>query len=118
MVKILSLIIFLSLLISINYCNTRDFEFSKEKWKMIDHNYPSRLQMFKDLTKNQKLVGLKYSELIKLLGEPNVQSDYFLSYKLSVRDPFEFFGETNKYLGFNFSKDSTICQFQYYEFKS
>lgn len=39
---------------------------------MIDHNYPSRLQMFKDLTKNQKLIGLKYSELVKLLGEPNL----------------------------------------------
>jgi hypothetical protein len=48
-------------------------KFDKEKWKRTDHTSPpdERPRMLKYLTRNYTLIGLKYGELIALLGKPD-----------------------------------------------
>src|SRR5258708_2572527 len=61
-------IIFLGLFITFASCGGK---FDKVKWtKEFDGSYPERDKMLDDLLNNQKLNGLRYWQLIDLLGKP------------------------------------------------
>jgi len=62
-------------------------KFDRRKWdKQEDPVFPSsyRSKMLTDLTTNYNLKGMKYSELIKLLGLPNHIDSNSLSYQIKV----------------------------------
>jgi len=63
-------VIYCALLLTIVSCKRK---FDKAKWdEPTDAGFPPewRSQMVEDLTSNHKLTGLKYGELIDLLGIP------------------------------------------------
>ena len=64
--------LFLILLFSCSYLKNK--KFNQKEW-IMEENYFSknnnRERMLFDLTKNYKLVGLKYEELASLLGSPD-----------------------------------------------
>ena len=73
--------------------------------------------MLKHLTTNYKLVGLKYGEIIKLLGEPNFSDSVSFAYKVvedygSNIDPVY-----TKNLDLKFDKDSVITSLKIAEWK-
>lgn len=103
-------------------CNDgyRQVKFEKIKWsEQLDPLFPSgyRLKMLEDLTKNYKLKGLKYSELIELLGIPDAKDSISLSYKIVVDYQKEIDPVYTKDLEFAFSKDSIITSFKINEWK-
>jgi hypothetical protein len=55
-------------------CNS-DIKFDKTGWNQKGdlNNYPNREKMLNDLMENHKIKGLKYSELVNLLGEPEIE---------------------------------------------
>ena len=73
--------------------------------------------MLKDLTTEHKLVGLKYSQLIELLGEPNFNDSSSLAYKIIEDYGHDIDPVYTKNLDFTFLKDSTITSFKVYEWK-
>ncbi|MGE5518902.1 MAG: hypothetical protein ACM3VS_03165 [Candidatus Dadabacteria bacterium] len=109
-----SLIAFTIILIS---CNQQS-KFDKTKWATGGNmEFPYRTSMLKDLTMNYKLVGLKYSELIVLLGQPQYHDGtlsigYEIDTHYDVIDPVY-----NKKLVFTFNKDSVITSYKVNEWK-
>ncbi|MCC7514190.1 MAG: hypothetical protein IT212_05825 [Bacteroidia bacterium] len=103
-------------------CNNgnRQVKFDKNKWNdQADPLFPSvyRSKMLTDLTTNYKLKGLKYSELIELLGIPDSKDSSSLSYKIVVDYKHDIDPVYTKDLDFTFSKDSIITSFQINEWK-
>ncbi len=101
-------------------CNKKEIKFDKSKWnEQTDPLFPStyRLKMLNDLTSNYKLVGLKYSQLIGLLGVPDNQDKITSSYNIVL----DYGGDIDpvyiKELDFIFSKDSVITSFKVHEWK-
>lgn len=98
-------------------CN-QQIKFDKTKWSTGGNmEFPYRDRMLKDLTTNYKLVGLKYSELIVLLGQPQYNDSasslgYEIDTHYDVIDPVY-----NKKLQFTFNKDSIITSFKVDEWK-
>jgi len=74
--------------------------------------------MLKDLTTNYKLIGMKYSDLIDLLGSPDFidTSNSIITYEITLHydmiDP-----DYGKDLDFKLNKDSTIKSFKIREWK-
>lgn len=54
-------------------CNS-NAKFEKMGWNQKGdlNSYPNREKMLNDLMENHKIKGLKYSELVNLLGEPEI----------------------------------------------
>lgn len=54
----------------------RDLKFEKSGWNQKDdvNCYLNRERMLNDLMKNHKIKGLKYTELVNLLGEPEIKT--------------------------------------------
>ena len=116
---IIILFVELSFLLACNNMN-RQMKFDKIKWKeKTDPAFPSpyRDKMLKDLLANQKLVGLKYTQLTDLLGEPNFNDSSSLSYKIIVDYGYGIDPVYTKDLDFTFSKDSVIISFKVNEWK-
>lgn len=91
-------------------------KFDKIKWnEQTDPAFPSpyRLKMIADLTTNYTLTGLKYFELIKLLGPPDAKDSSSLSYSVIVDYKQDIDPIHTQDLDFSFSKDSTIESFEY-----
>lgn len=118
---ILKTILFAVLISLFSSCNN-EIKFDKVKWDEqpdLAFTPPYRKKMLKDLTTNHKLVGLKYSEIISLLGAPNFHDsaaasfgyDIIINYGSDI-DPIY-----TKTLDFTFSKDSTITSFKVDEWK-
>ena len=108
-----SIIIFLIFLVG---CN-QQIKFDETQWKLKDDmEYPYRKKMLNDLTTNYKLSGLKYSDLINLLGQPQISDSTTLAYQIIVDyghlDPVY-----TQYLELTFSKDSLITSFKVKEWK-
>ena len=114
--------IFFALLISLFSTCNNEIKFDKVKWDEqpdLVFTPPYRKKMLKDLTTNHKLVGLKYLEIISLLGAPNFQDsatasfgyDIIINYGSDV-DPIY-----TKTLNFTISKDSVIISFKVNEWK-
>lgn len=65
-------------------CNN-EMKFDKEKWNQFDEpTIPSiyRKMMLNDLLTNYTLVGLEFSQLLGLLGEPSCQESNKISYMI------------------------------------
>lgn len=98
-------------------CN-QSMEFDSAKWKKReDIEYPYRNKMVGDLTKNHKLVGLRYSQVIELLGVPQYEDSSRISYLV-----FEDYGSDidpihTKYLNLALTKDSIVTSFKIDEWR-
>jgi len=99
--------------------NFGKMKFDKAKWNEgyeIESPPPSRNKMLTDLVQNHKLKGLKYNEVIEMLGEPNTHDSTSFTYDIKV----EHSGIDVvyiKYLEFDFLKDSVITAFHIEEWK-
>lgn len=102
-------------------CNNNErIKFDKNKWnQQTDPLFPPsyRPMMLTDLTTSHKLVGLKYSQLIELLGTPDFKDSSSLSYKIEVDYKHDIDPVYTKDLDFTFSKDSTITSFKVNEWR-
>lgn len=94
-------------------------KFNKRKWNEADDPGfppPARNRMLADLLHNYKLKGLKYNELIDLLGQPNAHDSTSINYDIVIRyagiDP-----NYVKSLTFDLSKDSVITAYHVEEWK-
>lgn len=98
-------------------CN-QPMNFDSAKWKMKeDIEYTYRNKMVGDLTKNHKLVGLRYSQILDLLGVPQYEDSSRISYQVlhdygSDIDPIH-----TKYLNLSISKDSIVTSFKVDEWR-
>lgn len=117
-IKIAIIIILLSIIVFIVcslYETGNNIKFDKDKWtEVADPLFPSvyRPKMLSDLTTNYKLIGMKYSNLIELLGVPDFKDSISLSYKIVVDYKDDIDPIYTKSLDFTFSKDSTIISFK------
>ena len=94
-------------------CNIK---FDKVKWnEREDIVYPPvyRKQMLNDLTTNYKLIGIKYLNLISLIGEPDIKDTtvsciwYGIDIHYDMIDP-----DYDKSLRFTYNKDSVITSYK------
>jgi len=98
-------------------CN-RQIKFDKSKWQTKDDmEYSYRDNMLKDLTTNYKLSGLKYSEIINLLGQPQIEDSTSLAYQIIIKYGNDIDPVYTKYFNLTFSKDSIIKSFEIKEWK-
>lgn len=60
----------------VSFSCKRDIRFEKSGWNQKGdlNSYPNRERMLNDLMENYKIKGLKYSELVNLLGEPEIET--------------------------------------------
>ncbi|RFM29062.1 hypothetical protein DXN05_09905 [Deminuibacter soli] len=92
-------------------------KFDKTMWQTKDDmEYPYRNKMLNDLIKNYKLAGIRYTDLINLLGKPQFKDSSSIAYEVITRydaiDP-----NYTKRLDFTFSGDSIITSFKIAEWK-
>lgn len=98
-----------------------DIKFNKAGWNKYDEPAfppPDRSKMLNDLIEHHKLKGLRYQELINLLGEPNVSDSVGMQYDIEIKYGGNIDPEYVKGLYFTFSKDSVITNFQIKEWKT
>jgi len=104
----------IGVLISVSGCkNFGQIKFDKAKWNEdYQDGFPpkARNKMVNDLVENHKLKGLKYWEVIELLGEPIAKDSSTFSYEVVIKYDGLFAIDPTyvKSLVFYFSKDSTI----------
>ncbi|QJD96109.1 hypothetical protein HH214_09590 [Mucilaginibacter robiniae] len=95
-------------------------KFDKSKWnEQQDPLFPSsyRPEMFKDLTTNNKLVGMNYNQLIAKLGTPDNKGGGLISYKIMVEYGGGIDPVYTKELRFAVSKDSLISSYKVVEWR-
>jgi len=111
--------LFLIALIGLFSCKDfKQIKFDKSKWRTRDDmEFPYRNKMLKDLTTNYKLVGLKHSEIIELLGDPNFSDSSSFAYQVIEDYGSDIDPVYTKNLDFEFSKDSIITAFKIEEWK-
>lgn len=96
--------------------------FDKTRW-IIQGDlglYPYRDKMLEDLTKNQKLKGLTYRQLIGKIGEPekNITGDNnTIYYDIVIDYGYDIDPVNIKTLAFKFDKDSIVNDFKINESK-
>jgi outer membrane receptor for ferrienterochelin and colicin len=101
-------------------CSSGEMKFDKAKWEIReDAGLPSsyRKKMLNDLTTNYKLVGIKYSQLVDFLGEPNLKDSISLGYDIVIDFGHDIDPVYIKTLKFSFSKDSVISSFKIVEWE-
>ncbi|MGL4629844.1 MAG: hypothetical protein ACRCVT_01465 [Leadbetterella sp.] len=96
--------------------------FDKVGWIVKDDLglYPNREKMVDNLTKNQKLKGLTYRQLIKKIGEPDkisTSSNNTIYYNIVTNYGYDIDPVISKSLEFRFDKDSVITAFKINEIK-
>jgi hypothetical protein len=95
-----------------------EIKFDKNKWLQKDDIvYPYRYQMLKDLTHNYQLIGIKYSDLITLLGIPEITDAQRVKYIIEEKYGSDIDPIYTKYLTINISKDSAISSYSIEENK-
>lgn len=114
-IKIL-LVLLVSGLISCN--NITRMKFDKSGWNSKnDIVYDYRENMLNDLIENHKVTGLKYSDLIDLLGPPDSKDSVSISYQISID-----YGTIDPVAGKDFilryNKDSIIESFKVNEWNN
>ena len=115
-----AIIIFLAS-IFLTSCNSNQ-KFDKAKWQEQGdcRIYEHRKSMLNDLTKNYKINGLSYRQLINLIGEPdNDSSDEkdILYYTIETDYGSDIDPVYAKTLQINLTKDSTVKSFIINEWK-
>ena len=117
----LMIIIFLGSILTINVgCHHNKMKFDSDKWKEqpdLAYTPPYRDEMLLDLTKNQKLIGLKYCEVIKMLGYPNIHDSTSLTYSIVIEYGHDIDPIYIKSLILTMSKDSTVTNCNIYKWK-
>ena len=98
-----------------------EMKFDKATWNISAtdpvSSPPFRGRMLTDLTTNYTLKGLKYNQLVELLGIPNTADSNSLSYNIDINYGSDIDPVYAKYLEFQFSKDSVITSFKIEEWK-
>jgi hypothetical protein len=100
-------------------CN-RDMKFDKEKWnEQQDPAFPSpyRKRILADLTAHYKLKGIKYADLVQLLGDPDLKDSSSVGYKIVEEYGRDIDPVYTRNLEFTFSKDSVITSFEVHEWR-
>lgn len=113
-------LIFLCCLIILIYFSSCQAKFDKVKWRTREYTEAppeGRKRMLNDLITNYKLKGLKKSELVDLLGEPNYGDDSMISYLIEEDYGTDIDPIYTKFLQFTFNKDSIIEGFRVDEWK-
>jgi hypothetical protein len=108
--------LFAIILLGCNY----QIKFDKVKWQQHeDAGQPSayRKSMLKDLITNYKLIGMKYPEVVELLGEPNFKDSSSFGYNIVVDYGYDIDPVYTKTLDFTLSKNFTITSFKVDEWK-
>ncbi len=83
-------------------------KFDQTKWlTKNDDDYPYRDKMLDDLVSNVTLKGLKYNELVGLLGAPDRKDSSYLFYRVA-QQRIGLFPLHTKTLVIKFAKDSTV----------
>ena len=102
-------------------CNSsKDEKFSKLRWnEQTDSAFPppARPKIVGDLISNHKLVGLRYKELVALLGLPDQSNSNSIIYQISVDYGNDIDPIYTKDLVFTFSKDSLITKYKFDEWR-
>ena len=103
----------LILVLALASCDTQ-IKFDKKAWRTKNDIYPCecREQMIEDLTKNHKLIGLKNSELTRLLGTPDLQEDLNIHYDLVIDYGSDIDPIYKRTLFFTLNRDSTVKEYQ------
>ena len=97
-------------------------KFDKTKWEEQGdlRTYPNRKSMLNDLTKNYKLTGLSYRQLINLLSEPDNYSDNekdVVYYEIETDYGSDIDPVYTKTLQMKLTKDSIVKSFTINEWK-
>lgn len=114
-------IIFFSLTLLLLSCDNH-IKFEKSGWLQRDDpdGYANRENMLKDLLENHKIKGLKYSELIDLLGPPENYANKkpnIISYNIVLDYEHDIDPVYTKDLDVEFSKDSIVKDYKLVENK-
>jgi len=107
--------IFCSMLFMLFMSCNGDIKFDRGGWDRVDDPlYPPALRerMLDDLLNNHKLIGLKYSQLEKLIGIPDSKDSNFVYYRVVVDYGHNIDPVYTKNLMFQLSKDSLITSFK------
>jgi hypothetical protein len=114
-------LIILFFLLNLVSCTKQEIKFDKDSWNDRDDIfYKNRELMASDLTKNHLKSGMKYSEVISFLGQPeNIQSpkDGEIIYELQVEYGSDIDPISGKNLILNFSKDSILSKYKIEDWK-
>jgi hypothetical protein len=102
-------------------CNSNE-KFDKAKWQEQGdlRIYTHRKSMLNDLTKNYKLTGLSYRQLINLIGEPEKDNDQekdIIYYDIETDYGNDIDPIYTKTLQLKLTKDSTVESFTIKEWK-
>ena len=103
----------LILVLALASCDNQ-MAFDKKAWRTKDDIFPRkcRERMIEDLTKNYKLIGLKNSELTKLLGTPDREQDLNIEYYLAIDYGSDIDPISTKTLSFSLNSDSRVKDYQ------
>ena len=115
--------VFITFLVSIflTSCNSNE-KFDKTKWQEQGdlRIYTHRKSMLKDLTKNYKLTGLSYRQLVNIIGEPENYSDKendIVYYEIETDYGFDIDPVYTKSLQLKLTKDSIVDSYSIKEWK-
>jgi hypothetical protein len=102
-------------------CNSNE-KFDKAKWQEKGdlRIYTHRKSLLNDLTKNHKLTGLSYRQLINLIGEPEKDNDNekdIVHYDIETDYGNDIDPIYTKTLQLKLTKDSTVESFMIKEWK-
>lgn len=117
----LKIYLFLNLLIVLS-CNKKEIAFNKDSWNIKgDIFYRNRAIMANDLLNNHLKSGMKYSQVICLLGNPENFQDIETNqivYEISTDYGNDIDPIRGKNLIINFSKDSLVTNFKIENWKA
>ncbi|MGV3612870.1 MAG: hypothetical protein ACO1N0_18055 [Fluviicola sp.] len=88
----------------------REQKFNKRIWNEIDGSYNPRDPMVKDIMENHLYIGMKYADVINLLGDSTMKMDK--NQTISYEVYFDNYTELNKCLTIQFTNDSLVKSFK------
>ena len=105
----------LILVLILSSCGVKDEKFNSQRWKEMDgDSYSKREPLVNDLMKNHLHKGMNYSEIIELLGNPEIFGEseknrigYILHIDYDLIDPIQ-----GKDLIVDLSNDSTVSDYR------
>lgn len=109
----------ISTLVLLASCN-QEMKFDKAKWnEQQDPAFPPkyRKQMLTDLTTHYPLKGMHYSDLIQLLGDPDLRDSSAVGYKIVTEYGHAIDPIYTRTLDFTLSPDSVVTAFEVLEWK-
>lgn len=102
--KIIKNTILFSLITILFSCQNQKFD--RKIWNKTDGGYNLREPMVDDIIKNHLYTGMKYTDVIKLLGKPNGKMSK--NNKIYYVVFYDFYEELHMCLTINFTNDSIV----------